>query len=152
VLGGYPEGSEGSRAMTVHSVSLPAGPGNPSVRVWGAVLFVLTFAEGALGVLSAGRGGAAPADLLAAHVVFGIGLVALSVWALWTAWRASSRPARFATAFTAAALASTAGAGAVVLLTGFAQGANIDRGLAILSLAGTVLMMILGSGRRAVVP
>jgi hypothetical protein len=120
-------------------------PSNPPIRAWGAVLFALTLAEGVLGILSAGQGSTASRTLLVGHVAFGIGLVSLSVWVLAAARRSPSRPARFATAFTTGALAITAATGTVFLLTGFQQGGSIDRGFAILSLAGAVLMMIWGS-------
>lgn len=126
---------------------VPTTPSLLSVRAWGAVLFALTFAEGTLGVLSAGQSRTLPSDLLAAHVITGIGLVALSVWVLVRTWRFTSRPARLATAFTVGALAGTAGTGAIFLLTGAAQVAMVDRGLAILSLVGTALMMVWGSER-----
>lgn len=136
--------TEASDANGGSSRLAPTAPAVLPVRSWGAILFTLTFVEGALGIVSAGQGTSSAGGLLVAHVAFGIGLVALAVWALAAIWGSAGRRARLSTAFATGALVCTAGTGAIFLVTGFAQGAAIDRGLALLSLAGTVLMMISG--------
>lgn len=122
-----------------------SGPsrGRWSIRRLGAVLFVAVLAAGALGVASAGQTASSPTALLFAHVAVGGAVVALTICALAVARHHSGRGV-IATTFTAGAVFSTAVTGAIFLVTGFSNGLDIDRALALVSLGGTVLMMLLG--------
>ena len=111
------------------------------------LLFFAVLSEGILGVASAGQSTSNVTPLLIGHVAFGTVVVALAGWALTVALRQRGRPGVLTTAFTALAVAFTATTGAVFLITGFPNGAAVDRGLALLSLLGTVLMMVWGSPR-----
>lgn len=126
-------------------IAAPGPARDSSIRRFGYVLFPLVLAEGALGVVSASSNLSGPSVLLTAHVGFGVGLVGLTIWALVSATRFPRRAARLVTGFTTLAVLATGLTGALFLLTGFSQGADIDRGLALVSLAGTVLMIVWGT-------
>lgn len=118
------------------------------VRRFGWVLVPLILAESALGVASAAIGNSGAPPLLVAHVVLGIVVVGVAAWTLWAAGGSRNRWARVAVWWTAFAIFATAATGALFLETAFAQGATVDRVLALLDLAGAVLMVIWGSAER----
>ena len=117
---------------------------NRPVRRLGFLLLPLVLLEGALGVASAGRGIPTVSILLIAHMALGVGVVAFALWIFFVALGRHSQAAKLATGFTAASLVSTGSTGAAFLITGFSQGLVVDRVLALMSLAGAVLMIIVG--------
>lgn len=117
-----------------------------SVRRWGVVLLALVFSESVLGILAAGPLGPLMSAVLIAHLALGAGVTSLAGWATRVAFRGSYLKAKFASALTFVAIASTASVGAIFLALGNSSGGDLDRALALVALAGTVLMIAWGSG------
>ncbi|HEV2316545.1 MAG TPA: hypothetical protein VGV89_03095 [Thermoplasmata archaeon] len=122
---------------------------DPSVRRLGTVLLPLLFAEGVLGVASAGGGFGAPTVLLVVHVALGTVLVGVATWVLVVVRSQPDPRARWTGTLTVLGVYATAGTGAFFLATGFAAAGPIDRGLALLDLLGAVLMILWGRPPRA---
>lgn len=127
--------------------SLETATPGPSVRVWGIVVFVVVFAESALGVASAGSSVASGSPLLVAHVVFGAGVVAFGTWVVIRTRNIRNRGPRVATIFAYLALVATAGTGTLFLVTGIAGGLLVDRLFALTTLVGAGAMIVWGSPR-----
>lgn len=79
-----------------------------SVRRWSYALFALVFVEGTPGKVSAGSGISGPSALVIAHVILGLGIVALAVWVIVATNRFPRRAGRLATEFNAIAMVATA--------------------------------------------
>ena len=126
-------------------------PSNPkargSIRRWGTILVASLFAEGAIGVASAGQGGAGSAPLLLAHIGLGGVVVTITGWVLLLALRRRGHPGWIPTLFTAFAVWATALTGAIFLVSGFPNGAAVDRVLALVSLGGAASMILWGVER-----
>lgn len=129
------------------SVDVSKTAPNSSIRRLGIALFVLLFVEGALGMASAGSSLSGPSALLISHVVLGLGIVALALRALHAAVRFPRQAARRATGLTTVAIVATALTGSISLVAGFHQAGVVDRGLALVALAGSFLMILWGSVR-----
>lgn len=114
---------------------------NSSLRYFGIFLFSFVFGESVLGLLSAASSSAA---LLGAHIVLGLGLVAAALWCVIIARRLSNVRARIAVWLTFLSISCAATTGAIILRTGFAQAAVVDRSFALAALAGAFLMIMWG--------
>ncbi|HEV2428416.1 MAG TPA: hypothetical protein VGV64_01015 [Thermoplasmata archaeon] len=110
------------------------------------MLLALVFTESVLGILAAGPLGPLMSAVLVAHLGLGAGVAGAAGWAMRVAFRGSDRKSRFASALTFVAIASTATVGAIFLALGNSSGGALDRGLALVALAGSVLMIAWGSG------
>lgn len=123
-------------------------PGDPSyIRRWGGVLLASLFTEGVLGVASAGQGGSGFPPLLLAHLGLGAVVLVVTGWVLSVVLRRRRRPGLIPTAFTATAVVATAATGAIFLVSRFPNGADVDRILALLAIAGAASMIGLGVER-----
>lgn len=129
------------------SVDAPKSGPNVSIRRLGMALFVLLLVEGGLGVSSAGSASSGASAVLIGHVILGLGAVALALGSHRAATRFPRRAARYATVLTTVAIAATALTGAIFLAAGFRHGGVVDRALALMALAGSLLMIAWGSVR-----
>lgn len=116
------------------------------IRNWGVVLALGTLTEGALGVASAAAPGSAPSTLFFVHVALGVGLVATAATA-YALLRDAGGWARVFALLTSLATAGAGTTGAIFFVTGFAQGAVIDRGLAAFALLSAIALALVGTSR-----
>lgn len=121
--------------------------GRGSIRRWGVILAASLLAEGAIGVASAGQGGAGFPPLLLAHIGLGGVVVTITGWVLLLALQRRRHPGWIPTVFTTFAVAATAMTGAIFLASGFPNGAEVDRVLALVSLGGAASMIVWGGER-----
>jgi len=127
------------------SVAMSEGRADSTLRWAGVVLLPLLVSEGVLGILAAGSGGNESSGFLAAHLTLGIGIVGFSAWAAIVARRLPTGPATYAAALTFLAIATATTVGSILLVSGNASGALLDRVLGLIALAGAAVMVGWGS-------